>query len=135
MLVTFFYNGRQYENYDISKEEVRRQLVNEGIDIESIAKKKVKQELNDTTDLYFYSQAKRRGGYLNMGEIERDKKAGDPDALFLDALYDAIWEKEEELEGQVDSMSLEELLNLNIEAWVKPLYDQIVAELENTSKG
>ncbi len=92
-----------------------------------------KRALSSQTDRYFYSQAKARGGYLNMGEIVHDAGEGDPDAQFLLKLYDAIWEKEEELENQIDSMSLEELLNLNIEAWVKPLYDQIVAELENTA--
>jgi len=91
--------------------------------------KLAKQELSDATDLYFYSQAKLHGGYLNMGEIERDKKTGDQDALFLDALYDAIWEKEEELEKQIDKMSLEELLNLDIEKLCKEAYDPIVKEL------
>jgi len=89
--------------------------------------------LNWLTDRYFYGEAEKRGGYKNMGEIVHDAGEEDPDAQFLLKLYDAIWEKEEELENQIDSMSLEELLNLNIEAWVKPLYDQIVAELENTA--
>jgi len=104
----------------------------ENLDVSPMRSHK-KQELSDATDLYFYSQAKLHGGYLNMGEIVHDAGEGDPDAQFLLKLYDAIWEKEEELENQIDSMSLEELLNLNIEAWVKPLYDQIVAELENAA--
>jgi len=92
-----------------------------------------KELLSRATDRYFYFQARAKGGYLNMGEIVHDAGEGDPDAQFLLKLYDAIWGKEEELEEQIDSMTLEELFNLNIEAWVKPLYDQIVAELENAA--
>ncbi len=134
-LVSFKHNGKVYENYNLADGETVEQLKAQGVDVLTVAKEGRKTELSQATDRYFYYQAKARGGYLNMGEIVHDAGEGDPDAQFLLKLYDAIWEKEEELEKQIDSMSLEELLNLNIEAWVKPLYDQIVAELENTSEG
>jgi len=92
-----------------------------------------KRELSKATDRYFYSQAKARGGYLNMGEIVHDAGEGDEDAQFLLKLYDAIWEKEEELEEQIETMSLEELLKIeSMEAWVKPYYDAVVTEVENS---
>ena len=92
-----------------------------------------KEELSKATDHYFYSQAEARGGYLNMGEINYDAKEGDKDAQFLLRLYDAIWEKEEELEKQIETMELEELLKIeSMEAWVKPYYDAVVTEVENS---
>jgi|GEM_PF-4781130 len=97
---------------------------------QQIAKEK-KRELSQATDRYFYSQAKARGGYLNMGEILYDAQQGDPDAKFLKQLYDAIWAKEEELEAQLEQMSLEQLLELDLEAWAKEAYDQVKAELES----
>jgi len=93
-----------------------------------------KEELSDATDLYFYSQAKRRGGYLNMGEINFDADVeNDPDAKFLQKLYKALWEREVELEEQIDKMSLEELLNLDIEKLTKTEYDKVLKELEASS--
>ena len=68
-----------------------------------------------------------------MGEIVHDAQEGDSDAQFLLKLYDAIWEKEEEFETQIDSMSLEELLNLDVQKICKEAYDQVKAELENTT--
>jgi len=123
---TYFLQG----NYDVSVEG----KIIEVIDEDGELKLWKKQELSQATDRYFYSQAKQRGGYLNMGEIVHDAGEGDPDAQFLLKLYDAIWKKEEELENQIDSMSLEELLKIkNMETWVKPHYDQVVAELENVA--
>ena len=69
-----------------------------------------------------------------MGEIIYDAEQGDEDALFLKSLYDAIWAREEELEAQIDEMSLEELLNLNVQKICKEAYDQVKAELETTSE-
>jgi len=91
-----------------------------------------KQELSQATDSYFYSQAKLRGGYLNMGEIVHDAHEGDPDAQFLLRVYDAIWKKEEELEAQIDQMTLKELLQLDVESLAKKTYDAVVAELEDS---
>ncbi len=94
----------------------------------------LKQAMVDTlkwlTDRYFYNEAKKRGDYINMGEIVYDASQGDPDAEFLKALYDAIWEKEEELEAQLEGMSLEQLLELDLEAWARSAYDQVKANLE-----
>jgi len=101
----------------------------ENLDVSPMRSHK-KQELSDVTDLYFYSQAKARGGYLNMGEITYDASQGDPDATFLKQLYDAIWAKEEELEAQLEQMSLEQLFELDLETWAKEAYDQVKAELE-----
>jgi 2-hydroxychromene-2-carboxylate isomerase len=89
-----------------------------------------KMELNQVTDRYFYSIAKEKGDYLNMGEIIHDAQAGDPDATFLKQLYDAIWAKEEELEAELEQMTLDQLLELDLEAWAKEAYDQVKAELE-----
>jgi hypothetical protein len=87
-------------------------------------------QLNTLTDRYFYAEAKARGDYLNMGEIIHDAQAGDPDATFLKQLYDAIWAKEEELEAELEQMTLDQLLELDLEAWAKEAYDQVKAELE-----
>ena len=87
--------------------------------------------LNYLTDRYFYSEAKARGDYLNMGEIIHDAESGDPDAKFLKQLYDAIWNKEEELESQLSQMTLDQLLELDLESWAKEAYDQVKAELES----
>ena len=93
-----------------------------------------KKEISNLTDSYFYTEAKARGGYLNMGEIYVDAQENDPDAKFLLKLYDAIWEKEEELESRIDSMNLEELLNLDIEKLVKESYDPIKESLETATE-
>ncbi|WP_457755171.1 hypothetical protein [Thermovibrio ammonificans] len=125
--------NKEYVNMHIDSETVQ-EFQAQGIDIENIVKEKRKEELSQATDRFFYTQAKQRGGYINMGEIEHDSKAGDPDAQFLDELYDALWEKEEELESQIDSMALEELLKIeDMDAWAKPHYDAVVAELENAA--
>ena len=88
--------------------------------------------LSFLTDQYFYNEASKRD-YLNMGEILYDAQANppDPDAVFLKRLYDAIWAKEEELENQLKSMSLEELLNLNLREWAYKQYEEIKRGLEN----
>ena len=88
--------------------------------------------LTNLTDQYFYNEAKKRD-YLNMGEILYDAQANppDPDAVFLKKLYNAIWAKEEELENQLKSMSLEELLNLNLRNWAYKQYEEIKRGLEN----
>ena len=101
---------------------------------EKEAKEILKQVLNSFTDNYFYAEAKARGDYLNMGEIIYDAQAGDPDATFLKALYDAVWAKEEELEKQLEEMTLDQLLELDLEAWAKKAYDQVKAELENQTE-
>ena len=90
--------------------------------------------LNTLTDRYFYSIAKEKGDYINMGEILHDAQAGDPDATFLKQLYDAIWAKEEELEKQLEEMSLDQLLELDLEAWAREQYDAVKAELENQTE-
>ena len=133
-LVSFKHNEKAYENFDISKEEIRQQLVEQGIDVEAIAKAERKKQLSEQTDNYFYTEAENRGGYKNMGEILYDTQEGDPDAQFLKSLYDAIWTKEEELEQIVDSMTIEELLNLDVQKICKEAYDQVKAELETTSE-
>ena len=93
-----------------------------------------KKEISNLTDSYFYTEAKARGGYLNMGEIYVDAQENDPDAKFLLKLYDAIWEKEEELESRINSMNLEELLNLDIKKLVKESYDPIKESLETATE-
>jgi len=93
-----------------------------------------KRILSSQTDRYFYTEAENRGGYKNMGEIIYDAEQGDEDAQFLKSLYDAIWTKEEELEQIVDSMTIEELLNLDVQKICKEAYDQVKAELETTSE-
>ena len=93
-----------------------------------------KMELNQVTDRYFYAEAKARGDYLNMGEIIYDAQAGDPDATFLKQLYDAVWAKEEELEKQLEEMTLDQLLELDLEAWAREAYDQVKADPENLSE-
>jgi hypothetical protein len=100
---------------------------------EQLVKEK-KKKLNTITDRYFYAEAKTRGDYLNMGEIIYDAQAGDPDATFLKQLYDAVWAKEEELEKQLEEMTLDQLLELDLEAWAKEAYNQVKAELENQSE-
>jgi len=101
---------------------------------EETARKCFIDTLNWLTDRYFYAEAKTRGDYLNMGEIIYDAQAGDPDATFLKALYDAVWAKEEELEKQLEEMTLDQLLELDLEAWAREAYDQVKADLENQSE-
>ncbi len=91
--------------------------------------------LNWLTDRYFYTEAKARGGYLNMGEIEHDAAQGDSDAQFLRQLYDAVWAKEEELEAELSQMTLQQLLELDLESWARSAYDQVKANLETQSGG
>ncbi len=95
---------------------------------QKITSQKIK-ELNEITDIYFYQEAEQRGGYKNMGEILYDAQNGDPDALFLKSLYDAVWAKEEEYEAQLKQKSLEELLELDLESWAKDTYDQVKSNL------
>jgi len=89
-------------------------------------------QLSSLTDQYFYNEAKKRD-YLNMGEILYDAQANppDPDAVFLKKFYDAIWEKEDLLEKEIQKMSLEELLNLNLREWAYKQYEEIKRGLEN----
>ena len=101
---------------------------------EDTAKQCFVDTLNWLTDRYFYDVAKQRGGYLNMGEIIYDAEQGDEDAQFLKNLYDAIWAKEEELEAELEQMSLDQLLELDLKAWTKEHYDAVKAELENQSE-
>ena len=91
--------------------------------------------LNWLTDRYFYAEAKARGGYLNMGEIEHDAAQGDSDAQFLRQLYDAVWAKEEELEAELSQMTLQQLLELDLESFSRSAYDQVKANLETQSGG
>ena len=129
LTVNFEANGKKYVNFVLNS-ETAKQLKKQGIQVEAIARKKQKENLCQFTDRYFYGKAELRGGYLNMGEITYDAQNGDPDAQFLLKLYDAIWEKEDELEKQIDQMSLEELLNLDIDSFARQAYDTVVAELE-----
>ena len=101
----------------------------EGVDVEKI-KENFITSLNTLTDRYFYSEAKAREDYLNMGEIIYDAQAGDPDAIFLKQFYGAILAKEEELEKQLEEMTLDQLLELDLEAWAREQYDAVKAELE-----
>jgi len=89
------------------------------------------EQLNQATDDYFYAEAAERGDYKNMGEIVYDAQQGDEDAKFLLKLYDAIWEKEEELEEQLTNMSLSELEQLNIQELTTSTYDQVKENLLN----
>jgi len=105
-------------------------LLPDNLNIAPIKERRI-QELNDVTDSYFYSCALKRGGYKNMGEINYDATVdNDPDAKFLQKLYDALWAKEAEIEEQIDKMSLEELLNLDIKKLTKTEYDKVLKELE-----
>jgi len=85
--------------------------------------------LNWITDRYFYEEANKRGGYKNMGEIMYDAQEGDSDAIFLKSLYDAVWNKEEELENKVMSMSFEELLSFDVKKFAYEAYDEVKATL------
>ena len=99
-------------------------------------KKVIIDTLNYLTDVYFYRQAEARGGYRNMGEIKVDADAGDTDARFLLQLYNAIWNKEEELEENIQSKTLEELQELikDIPGYCIPQYRQVETSLtESTS--
>jgi hypothetical protein len=87
--------------------------------------------LNEATDTYFYREAAQRGDYKNMGEIVYDAQQGDEDAEFLLRLYDAIWEKEEELEKQLQEMSLSELEQINVYELAGSTYDQVKENLES----
>ena len=95
--------------------ETRRQLI---------------ERLNAFTDEWFYHEASLRGGYRNMGEILYDAETGDEDATFLKALYDAVWSKEEDLEGQLGELTLEELQGLDLESWAREAFEQVKSELE-----
>lgn len=86
--------------------------------------------LNWLTDRYFYAEAEKRGGYKNMGEINYDADQGDPDAQFLRKLYDAIWAKEEELEGLIGQKTFDELLALDLKKLCEEEYNKVVQELE-----
>ena len=87
--------------------------------------------LNEATDTYFYREAAQRGDYKNMGEIVYDAQQGDEDAEFLLRLYDAIWEKEGELEKQLQEMSLSELEQINVYELAGSTYDQVKENLES----
>jgi transcription termination factor NusB len=87
--------------------------------------------LNEATDTYFYREAAQRGDYKNMGEIVYDAQQGDEDAEFLLRLYDAICEKEEELEKQLQEMSLSELEQINVYELAGSTYDQVKENLES----
>jgi len=133
---TFTYKGRKFVNYDSSDEETLQQLKEQlnatDEEINELLRRLVIEQLISFTDQYFYNEAKKRD-YLNMGEILYDAQANppDPDAVFLKKLYNAIWAKEEELENQLKSMSLEELLNLNLRNWAYKQYEEIKRGLEN----
>jgi len=112
-------------------EEVKK-FIKEGFVIENgDVKRLCVTHLNSFTNRYFSSEAYSRGYYLDMGEITYDASQGDPDATFLKQLYDAVWEKEEELEAQLKQMSLEQLLELDLETWAKEAYNAVKSELEN----
>jgi len=90
-----------------------------------------KSTLFHLTDRYFYAEAKANGGYLNMGEIMFDaQEYEEPDALYLKKLYDAIWAKEEELEAQLEQMTLKQLLELDLETWAKEAFDAVKIALQ-----
>ena len=86
--------------------------------------------LNEATDTYFYREAAQRGDYKNMGEIVYDAQQGDEDAEFLLRLYDANRDKEEELEKQLQEMSLSELEQINVYELAGSTYDQVKENLE-----
>ena len=100
---------------------------------QELLKKRIDQ-LNQATDNYFYSEAENRGGYKNMGEIVYDARQGDSDAKFLLKLYDAIWNKEEELEEQLQGMSLSELEQLNVQELTNSIYEQVKENLESSGE-
>jgi len=131
MIISFKQGKAQYINFNIAEESVRNYLKDQGVDIEKVVLNEMISKLNHLTDSYFYSEAKARGDYLNMGEIIHDAESGDPDATFLKQLYDAVWNKEEELEKELSQMTLDQLLELNLEVWAKEAYDQVKAELES----
>ncbi len=135
MLITFKWGDKEYINYDLSDDNVKQRLIAEGIDLQEVVKNFLIEKLNRETDRYFYAEAKARGGYLNMGEIEHDAAQGDPDAQFLRQLYDAVWAKEEELEAELSQMTLQQLLELDLESWARSAYDQVKANLETQSGG
>ena len=100
---------------------------------QELLKKRIDQ-LNQATDDYFYSEAEDRGGYKNMGEIVYDAQQGDSDARFLLKLYDAIWNKEEELEDQLQGLSLSELEQLNVQELTSSTYEQVKENLGNSGE-
>jgi len=174
MLVTFKHNGITYENFDISDEKTRQRLVEQGVDVESIAKNALKRNVSQATDSYIQQKLSSidedladliseksylEGVFASQGispEAVRNetvlvilsKKTIDqaiatlsiPNDLVSDfkraveiariiAWKEAIWKAEEKLESQIDSMTLEELLSLDVKKICEDTYSKIPLEV------
>ncbi|WP_456464726.1 hypothetical protein [Desulfurobacterium sp.] len=174
MLITFKHNGKSYVNFDISDENIREHLQEQGIDIETIAKDEQKRNVSSETDRYIQRKLSEidedladlvsekswlEGVFAARGISPEDvrnatvavivgQKTTDeavselsiPDDLKNDferaveiakiiAWKEAIWKAEAQLESQVDSMTLDDLLSLDVKKMCEDAYSQIPLEV------
>jgi uncharacterized protein (DUF2236 family) len=124
--------GEVYINSDA---ELLFLIEGQEIDVEPITEY-VKGRLQEETDRYFYSEAYKLGGYLNMGEVKVDADSGDEDAKYLLSLYDAVWEAEEAAEEEVGNMNLDQLKEIlpDIPGYLLPKLEAAKASLEETNE-
>jgi len=187
MKVSFEHSGKKYVGIDLSDELVRQELTQQGIDIETIAKKEQKKSLSQNTD--FYIQQKLREIDEDLADLTSEAQVIEGRILYLaakegisittdevkqkialfiagsytqqDAINDLkgkglsdetiqkilpllargveiakilnwkeeIWAKEAELESQIDGMTLEQLLQLDVKKLCKDAYSQIPLEV------
>jgi ribosomal protein L12E/L44/L45/RPP1/RPP2 len=174
MIISFEHNGKKYVNFDISNEETRQQLTEQGINIRQVAKEERKQELSQATDSYIQrklseidedltdlvsekswlegvfdahgispEQVRKETVLVILGKKPIDEAISElsiPDDLIPDfkraveiariiAWKEAVWKAEAKLEEKVDSMTLEELLQLDVKRLCEDTYSKIPLEV------
>ncbi len=174
MFITFEKDGKLYKNFDISNERTRQQLIEQGINVEDIAKNALKRDISQATDSFIQQKLQEidedlpdliseksylEGVFASQGispeQVRNEtvlvilgKKTVEqaitalsiPDDLKKDferaveiariiAWKESIWRAEEKLESQIDNMTLEQLLQLDVKALCEEAYKQIPLEV------
>ena len=172
--VDFYFNGKKYKNFDLSKEKVRQRLAKDGVDVESVARNVLKRNLSQVTDSYIQRKLQEidedladlvsekswlEGVFAARGispenvrnatvavvigqktTEEAVSELSIPDDLVSDfkraveiakiiAWKEAIWKAEAELESQIDGMTLEQLLQLDVKKLCENAYKEIPLEV------
>ncbi len=128
MIVSFTHNGATYSNWDISKEEIRQQLGNRGINLIPIAQQEIKkqflklekQRINQILDQY---------GYNGLGDVLFYVSQNDSEAQALQNWYkaydDAVWNF---IENQIPTYTdINQLLEIDLETVEEQIFNEAVA--------
>jgi len=132
--ISFESKGKKFVNFVVNSDTIPL-IKAQDVDVESILKKEIKKRLNSETDRFFYGYAKKRGDYLNFGEIIHDASEGDSDAQYLLKLYDAIWDAEEQAENEIDQLSdLNQLLKIlqDVPGYLLPKLEEAKQKLDTS---